>query len=46
MLGDNFGYVGYVFVLVFFINLLLVLFGCYIGVKGIFFIGNIGVFYL
>ncbi|VEB61727.1 PTS transport protein, component II [Salmonella enterica subsp. enterica] len=26
-LGDNFGYVGYVFVLAFFTNLLLVLFG-------------------
>lgn len=32
-LGDNFGYVGYVFVLAFFTNLLLVLFGRYTAQK-------------
>lgn len=42
-LGDNFGYVGYVFVLAFFTNLLLVLFGRYTGAKGIFLTGNTGV---
>ncbi|MFQ9622390.1 MAG: PTS sugar transporter subunit IIC [Enterobacteriaceae bacterium] len=42
-LGDNFGYVGYVFVLAFFTNLLLVLFGRYTRVKGIFLTGNTGV---
>ncbi|SUH38454.1 PTS transport protein, component II [Salmonella enterica subsp. enterica] len=41
-LGDNFGYVGYVFVLAFFTNLLLVLFGRYTGAKGIFLTGNTG----
>ncbi len=42
-LGDNFGYVGYVFVLAFFTNLILVLFGRYTGAKGIFLTGNTGV---
>ncbi len=42
-LGDNFGFVGYVFVLAFFTNLLLVLLGRYTRVKGIFLTGNTGV---
>ncbi len=42
-LGNNFGFVGYVFVLAFFTNLLLVLFGRYTKVKGIFLTGNTGV---
>lgn len=42
-LGDNFGYVGYVFVLAFFTNLVLALFGRYTGAKGIFLTGNTGV---
>lgn len=42
-LGDNFGYVGYVFVLAFGVNLLLVMFGKYTKARGIFLTGNAGI---
>lgn len=42
-LGDKFGYVGYVFVIAFAVNLLLVYFGKYTHAKGIFLTGNAGV---
>lgn len=41
-LGGNFGFVGYVFLIAFLVNLLLVLFGKYTGAKGIFLTGNTG----
>ncbi|MCM3763640.1 PTS sugar transporter subunit IIC [Neobacillus niacini] len=42
-LGNNFGFVGYVFVIAFFVNLILVFFGKYTKAKGIFLTGNAGV---
>ena len=42
-LGNNFGYVGYVFLIAFFVNLILVYFGKYTKAKGIFLTGNAGV---
>ncbi|GIN69533.1 PTS ascorbate transporter subunit IIC [Bacillus sp. J14TS2] len=42
-LGNNFGFVGYVFLIAFFVNLVLVYFGKYTKAKGIFLTGNSGV---
>lgn len=42
-LGDAFGLVGYVFVIAFFVNLLLVFLGKYTKVRGLFLTGNTGV---
>lgn len=41
-LGDSFGFVGYVFVIAFFVNILLVMFNKYTKAKGIFLTGNAG----
>lgn len=42
-LGENFGLVGYVFVLAFFVNLSLIMLGKYTKAKGVFLTGNTGV---
>lgn len=42
-LGKNFGFVGYVFLIAFAVNILLVLLGRYTKAKGIFLTGNTGV---
>ncbi len=42
-LGANFGYVGYVYLLAFSVNLLLVMFGRFTGARGIFLTGNTGI---
>lgn len=41
-LGDNLGYMGYVFLLAFAVNLILVYFGKYTRARGLFLTGNIG----
>ena len=42
-LGDNFGYVGYTFVLAFAVNMILVYFNKYTKVRGMFLTGNTGI---
>jgi Uncharacterized protein conserved in bacteria len=42
-LGENFGYVGYVFIFAFLVNLVLVMFGKYTKARGIFLTGNAGI---
>ncbi|MBJ8325774.1 PTS sugar transporter subunit IIC [Streptococcus pacificus] len=42
-LGANFSFVGYVFLIAFFVNLILVFFGKYTKAKGIFLTGNTGI---
>lgn len=42
-LGENFGYVGYVFILAFAVNIILVMFGKYTKARGIFLTGNAGI---
>ena len=43
VLGDNFGFVGYVFLIAFMVNVILVYFNKYTKAKGIFLTGNAGV---